>query len=124
MGGSTGRATPLPIERRVRAFDPWPGTFTLLEGAMLKVLAAELAEGAGVPGVVLDDRLTVACGSGALRLTGCSWPAAPRCPPRTSCAGIVWGRAPPLEREPTAAGRGQALAVIARSAATKQAPAQ
>ena len=23
------------IERRVRAFDPWPGTFTLLDGAML-----------------------------------------------------------------------------------------
>ena len=57
------------IERRVRAFDPWPGTFTLLDGAMLKVLGAELADGNGVPGAVLDDRLTVACGSGALRLT-------------------------------------------------------
>jgi len=57
------------IERRVRAFDPWPGTFTLLDGAMLKVLGAVLAEGNGVPGVVLDDRLMVACGSGALRLT-------------------------------------------------------
>jgi methionyl-tRNA formyltransferase len=57
------------IERRVRAFDPWPGTFTLLDGAMLKVLGAARTEGNGVPGVVLDDRLTVACGSGALRLT-------------------------------------------------------
>jgi methionyl-tRNA formyltransferase len=56
------------IERRVRAFDPWPGTFTLLNGATLKVLRAVLAEGNGAPGVVLDDRLTVACGSGALRL--------------------------------------------------------
>jgi methionyl-tRNA formyltransferase len=59
----------MAIERRVRAFDPWPGTFTLLEGTMLKVLRAAVAEGDGVPGVVLDDRLTVGCGCGALRLT-------------------------------------------------------
>jgi methionyl-tRNA formyltransferase len=57
------------IERRVRAFDPWPGTFTLLDGAMLKVLAVVPVEADGVPGAVLDDRLTVACGSDALRLT-------------------------------------------------------
>jgi methionyl-tRNA formyltransferase len=57
------------IERRVRAFDPWPGTFTSVQGTMLKVLGAELAEGAGAPGTVLDDVLTVACGQGALRLT-------------------------------------------------------
>ncbi len=57
------------LERRVRAFDPWPGTATHLNGASLKVLAAELAEGDGRPGTVLDRRLTVACGRGALRLT-------------------------------------------------------
>ena len=57
------------IERQVRAFDPWPGTFTTLGGAVLKVLRAEVAEGSGTPGIVLDDRLTVGCGSGALRLT-------------------------------------------------------
>jgi methionyl-tRNA formyltransferase len=32
------------------------------------VLRAELVAGSGVPGTVLDDRLTVACGSGAVRL--------------------------------------------------------
>ncbi len=57
------------IERRIRAFDPWPGTFTTLNGAVLKVLAAESAEGSGAPGVVLDAGLTIACGQGALRLT-------------------------------------------------------
>ncbi len=57
------------IERRVRAFDPWPGTFTLLDGDMLKVLGVTLADGEGAAGMVLDDRLTVACGAGALRLT-------------------------------------------------------
>lgn len=57
------------IERRVRAFDPWPGTFTTLGGAVLKVLAAQPAEGFGAPGTVLDARLTIACGTGAVRLT-------------------------------------------------------
>jgi methionyl-tRNA formyltransferase len=57
------------LDRRVRAFDPWPGTFTTLDGAVLKVLAAILADGEGAPGAVLDNAITVACGSGALRLT-------------------------------------------------------
>ncbi len=57
------------IERRVRAFDPWPGTFTMLRGLTLKVLRVELLDAAGPAGTVLDDRLTVACGTGALRLT-------------------------------------------------------
>jgi methionyl-tRNA formyltransferase len=57
------------IERQVRAFDPWPGTFSTVDGAVLKVLAAEVADGSGSPGTLLDDRLCVACGHGALRLT-------------------------------------------------------
>lgn len=55
------------IRRRVRAFVPWPGTETLLDGAVLKILKTEPAEGSGPPGVILDDRLTIACGDGALR---------------------------------------------------------
>lgn len=57
------------LDRRVRAFDPWPGTFTTIGGTVLKVLAAALTGGAGRPGEVLDTQLTVACGVGALRLT-------------------------------------------------------
>jgi methionyl-tRNA formyltransferase len=57
------------IERRVRAFDPWPGTFSTVDGAVLKILSAVVADGSGVPGTVLDDALLVACGGGALRLT-------------------------------------------------------
>lgn len=61
----------LELERRVRAFDPWPGTFTTLEGKLLKVLAAHLAAGAGAPGTVLSADgagLVVACGEGALAI--------------------------------------------------------
>ena len=59
----------LALERRVRALNPWPGTFTLLDGAVLKVLRAELAACTGPAGTVLDDRLTVGTGDGALRPT-------------------------------------------------------
>ena len=61
-------ASACSIERRVRALNPWPGTFTTLGADMLKVHAAAPARGGGVPGTVLDERLTVACGEGALRL--------------------------------------------------------
>ena len=56
------------IERQVRAFDPWPGSFTTLRGAVLKILAVEPATGSGPPGTVLDERMTVACGAAAVRL--------------------------------------------------------
>ena len=57
------------IERRVRAFDPWPGTFSTWDGAVLKINSAAIADGSGKPGTVLDDQPRVACGRGALRLT-------------------------------------------------------
>jgi methionyl-tRNA formyltransferase len=56
------------IDRQVRALNPWPGTFTHWAGAPLKVLACAPAAAAGTPGTVLDGRLTVACGQGAVRL--------------------------------------------------------
>ncbi len=62
------------LDRRVRAFTPWPGTFTTIGGTVLKVHAAVPVTGSGPPGTVLDHALTVACGAiggrgGALRLT-------------------------------------------------------
>jgi methionyl-tRNA formyltransferase len=57
------------VERQVRAFAPAPGAFFELDGERYRVLAAEIVEGAGEPGVTLDDRLTIACGSGAIRPT-------------------------------------------------------
>lgn len=56
------------IERRVRAFTPWPGTETVLGGTPLKIVRAELADGHGAPGTVLDKSFTIACGRDALRL--------------------------------------------------------
>ncbi len=58
----------LELDRRIRGLSPWPGAFFEWQGTRIKVGRAEPAEGTGAPGAVLDDRLTVACGRGALRL--------------------------------------------------------
>jgi len=67
------------IERRIRAFDPFPGASSQMPGEAgaetVKVWAARLADAvtpAGAPGQVLavePDGLCVACGDGALWLT-------------------------------------------------------
>ena len=59
------------IDRMIRAYDPWPGTFTSWSGKGLKVLDAEISSasalGAGVV-MVVDDRLLVGTGSGSIGL--------------------------------------------------------
>jgi methionyl-tRNA formyltransferase len=64
--------TAVLIERRVRAFDPFPGASFLLDGELVKLWrAAVRPDLSGPPGQVLaaaDGRLTVACGAGALDL--------------------------------------------------------
>ena len=57
------------VERQVRAFAPSPGAWFELEGERYRVLAADVVEGRGEPGATLDDRLTIVCGTGALRPT-------------------------------------------------------
>ncbi|MBY5934529.1 methionyl-tRNA formyltransferase [Tateyamaria omphalii] len=57
------------VDRLIRGLSPFPGAWFEHEGTRIKVLGSVLAEGAGAPGMVLDDALTVACGSGAVRLT-------------------------------------------------------
>ena len=54
-------------ERQVRAFAPAPGAWFELAGERFRVLAAEVVAGSGAPGEVLDERMTIACGQGALR---------------------------------------------------------
>lgn len=57
------------IDRQVRALSPWPGAWFALDNSTVKVLAAEPSAGSGRPGTLMDDKFTVACGEGALRLT-------------------------------------------------------
>ncbi|MDO6416494.1 methionyl-tRNA formyltransferase [Sphingomonas sp. BIUV-7] len=55
------------VERQVRAFSPAPGAWFEQAGDRIRILAAEPVAGEGAPGTVLDEHLTIACGTGALR---------------------------------------------------------
>jgi len=60
------------LARRLRAFDPWPGTQTVLEGMTLKLWRGLAVAGSGAPGEVIAagaDGIVIACGEGALRIT-------------------------------------------------------
>ncbi|HEX8192468.1 MAG TPA: methionyl-tRNA formyltransferase [Allosphingosinicella sp.] len=57
------------VERQVRAFNPSPGAWFEYDGERIKIHAAEAVAADGPPGTVLDGRLTIACGGGAIRPT-------------------------------------------------------
>jgi methionyl-tRNA formyltransferase len=57
-----------PVHDHIRGLSPFPGAWFEAESTRVKVLRSTLAQGSGVPGTVLDDQLTVACGEGAVRL--------------------------------------------------------
>lgn len=57
------------VDRHIRGLSPFPGAWTEIDGARIKVLASTMANGQGAPGHVLDNILTVACGEGAVSLT-------------------------------------------------------
>ncbi len=65
------RADANEIERRARAFDPFPGSSFELDGQPVKLWRARVCGGeAAAPGTVLEagERFVVACGRGALEL--------------------------------------------------------
>ena len=57
------------VHNHIRGLSPYPGAWCELpDGVRAKILRTTRGEGADKPGLVLDDRLTIACGSGALRI--------------------------------------------------------
>lgn len=60
------------VHNHIRALSPFPGAWCEAEiggrTERLKLLRSAVAEGAGEPGGILDDRPAVACGAGAVRL--------------------------------------------------------
>ena len=55
------------VVRQVHGLSPFPGAWFELDGVRVKLLRAEVAEGSGNPGEVIDDRLAIACRDGAIR---------------------------------------------------------
>ncbi len=66
------RKPALDVHNLIRGLSPFPSAF--FEASLgtrserVKVFRARIAEGAGTPGRVLDDSLTIACGEGAIRV--------------------------------------------------------
>jgi methionyl-tRNA formyltransferase len=62
----------LQVHNHIRGLSPFPGAWCEIEIAgkveRLKLLRSTLADGQGEPGEILDERLAVACGEGAVRL--------------------------------------------------------
>jgi methionyl-tRNA formyltransferase len=58
------------IERKIRAFDPWPGAFMKYDGQNLKIFSATILALRGTPGEILqsEKELVIAAGEGALSL--------------------------------------------------------
>ena len=57
------------IDRKIRGLSPFPGAFIEYDGQRIKLLASRFVELNGAAGTLLDDALTVACGTGAVQLT-------------------------------------------------------
>lgn len=58
------------IHNHIRGLSPFPGAYFIHRGEAIKILRSEYVNdraGGATPGTTLDDRLTVACGSGLLR---------------------------------------------------------
>lgn len=61
------------VHDKIRGLSPFPGAWTEMPIAetleRVKLLGSTHAEGDGAPGTVLDETLTIACASGAIRIT-------------------------------------------------------
>src|SRR5690349_7909325 len=60
------------VLRHIHGLSPFPGAWSEValdgESVRVKILRCEPAKGSGVPGTVLDDQFTMACGDGAIRV--------------------------------------------------------
>jgi methionyl-tRNA formyltransferase len=56
------------VHDHCRGLSPVPGAWFEIAAGRVRVLRTTRGEGAGTPGTVLDDRLTIACAEGAVRI--------------------------------------------------------
>ncbi len=56
------------VDRHIRGLSPFPGAWSMVNGQRVKLLLSKTTDYTGTAGTVLDDQLTVACGSGAVQL--------------------------------------------------------
>ena len=56
------------VHDHIRGLSPFPGAWFEIGGVRVKALRSTKADGRGAPAKILDDKLTIACGDGAIRL--------------------------------------------------------
>jgi methionyl-tRNA formyltransferase len=56
------------VHDHIRGLSPFPGAWCEIAGDRVKVLRTTKADRSGMPGTLLDEHLTIACGSGAIRI--------------------------------------------------------
>ena len=57
----------IDVRNHIHGLSPFPGAWFAVNATRVKVLLCEVTDGAAPAGTVIDDRLTIACGSGAIR---------------------------------------------------------
>lgn len=78
------------LDRKIRAFNPFPGAFADLDGFAIKIWRADQMTICGTPGQIVSidtDGIVVACGEGSLRLTELQKPGGKRLPVAQFLAG-------------------------------------
>ena len=83
---------PEAVERKIRAFDPWPGAYCEYEGEVVKFWRAEplMRPVEAAPGTILgteNGSLDIACGGRILRVTEAQFPGKKRLPVREILKG-------------------------------------
>ena len=63
------RKPAIEVDRKIRGLSAVPGAWCEIEGERVKLLRSKVVEAEGEPGQMLDDRFTIACGAGAVRVT-------------------------------------------------------
>lgn len=57
------------VHDHIRGLSPFPGAWFEIDGVRVKALRSTRGDGSGAAGTALDNKLTIACGAGAVRLT-------------------------------------------------------
>ena len=57
------------VHDRIRGLSPFPGAWFEIDGVRVKALRSTRGDGSGAAGTALDNKLTIACGAGVVRLT-------------------------------------------------------
>ena len=56
------------VRNHIHGLSPFPGAWFEVNGTRVKALLCDVVQASAAPGTFIDDRLTIACGTGAIRL--------------------------------------------------------